>query len=46
MLRVTEYPQIDTLWLEYPNMGGASPEIPVKIDTVDYLYYKERSGFS
>jgi outer membrane protein assembly factor BamB len=26
----------NTLWLEFPNVGGASPEIPVKIDTVNY----------
>jgi len=25
------------LWIEYPFVGGASPEIPVKIDTVDYF---------
>jgi hypothetical protein len=25
------------LWLEFPNAGGASPEIPIKIDTVDYF---------
>jgi len=25
------------LWLEYPVVGGASPEIPVKIDTVNYF---------
>ena len=25
------------LWLEYPNVGGASSEIPVKIDTVNYF---------
>jgi outer membrane protein assembly factor BamB len=24
------------LWLEYPVVGGASPEIPVKMDTVNY----------
>jgi outer membrane protein assembly factor BamB len=27
----------NTLWLEYPVVGGASPEIPVKIDSVDYF---------
>ena len=27
----------NTLWLEFPNAGGVSPEIPVKIDTVDYF---------
>lgn len=26
----------NTLWLEFPVAGGASPEIPVKIDSVDY----------
>jgi outer membrane protein assembly factor BamB len=25
------------LWIEYPYTGGASPEIPVKIDTVNYF---------
>ncbi|HUV00272.1 MAG TPA: malectin domain-containing carbohydrate-binding protein, partial [Bacteroidales bacterium] len=25
------------LWLEYPVVGGASPEIPIKIDTVKYF---------
>jgi outer membrane protein assembly factor BamB len=24
------------LWLEFPNVAGASPEIPVKMDTTDY----------
>jgi len=27
----------NTLWLEFPNAGGAQPEIPVKIDTVNYF---------
>jgi hypothetical protein len=27
----------NVLWLEYPVVGGASPEIPVKIDTVRYF---------
>ena len=27
----------NVLWLEFPNAGGASPEIPIKIDTVDYF---------
>jgi len=26
----------NTLWLEFPYVAGVSPEIPVKIDTVDY----------
>ena len=26
----------NTLWFEYPYVAGASPEIPVKLDTVDY----------
>jgi len=26
----------NTLWLEYPYIAGASPEIPVKMDTIDY----------
>jgi len=26
----------DILWLEFPNVAGASPEIPVKMDTIDY----------
>ena len=25
------------LWLEFPNAGGASPGIPIKIDSVDYF---------
>jgi hypothetical protein len=25
------------LWIEYPFVGGASPEIPVKLDTVNYF---------
>jgi hypothetical protein len=27
----------NVLWIEYPFVGGASPEIPVKIDTIDYF---------
>jgi len=27
----------NVLWIEYPFVGGASPEIPVKIDTVNYF---------
>jgi outer membrane protein assembly factor BamB len=27
----------NVLWLEFPNAGGASPDIPVKIDTVNYF---------
>jgi len=27
----------NTLWLEFPNAGGAQSEIPVKIDTVNYF---------
>ncbi len=27
----------DVLWLEYPFVAGASPEIPIKLDTVGYL---------
>jgi outer membrane protein assembly factor BamB len=30
----------NVLWLEFPNTGGASPDIPVKIDTISY--YKIR----
>jgi len=26
----------NTLWLEYPYVAGAPPEIPVKIDTIDF----------
>ena len=26
----------NTLWLEFPYVAGASPEVPVKIDTIDY----------
>jgi hypothetical protein len=26
----------NTLWFEYPFVAGAPPEIPVKIDTIDY----------
>ena len=26
----------NTLWLEFPYVAGASPEIPVKMDTIDY----------
>jgi hypothetical protein len=29
------------LWLEFPDVGGASPEIPVKIDTVDYFQIRK-----
>jgi outer membrane protein assembly factor BamB len=29
--------QDNTLWLEFPNVGGASSEIPVKLDTVNYF---------
>jgi len=25
------------LWLEFPNVGGLAPEIPIKIDTVNYF---------
>jgi hypothetical protein len=31
----------NTLWLEFPNTGGASPEIPVKIDTVGYYLIRK-----
>ena len=27
----------NTLWLEFPVAGGASPEIPVKLDSADYF---------
>jgi outer membrane protein assembly factor BamB len=27
----------NTLWLDFPNVGGESPGIPVKMDTVDYF---------
>jgi len=27
----------DILWLDFPNVGGASPEIPVKMDTVNFF---------
>lgn len=27
----------NVLWIEYPFVGGASPEIPVKLDTVNYF---------
>ncbi len=27
----------NTLWLEFPYVAGASPEVPVKIDTIDYF---------
>jgi outer membrane protein assembly factor BamB len=33
--------QDNILWLEFPNVGGASPEIPVKIDTVDYYLIRK-----
>jgi hypothetical protein len=29
--------QDNILWLEFPNVGGLSPEIPVRIDTVNYF---------
>lgn len=29
------------LWLEFPNVAGASPEIPVIIDTVDYYVIRK-----
>ena len=31
----------NTLWLDFPNVGGASPGIPVKIDTVDYFLIRK-----
>ena len=31
----------NTLWLEFPYVGGASPEIPVKIDTVNYFVIRK-----
>lgn len=27
----------NVLWIEFPNAGGTSPDIPVKIDTVNYF---------
>jgi outer membrane protein assembly factor BamB len=33
--------QNNILWLEFPNVGGASPEIPVKIDTVGYYLIRK-----
>ncbi len=27
----------NVLWLEFPNAGGTSPDIPVKIDTINYF---------
>jgi outer membrane protein assembly factor BamB len=27
----------NTLWLDFPSVGGISPDIPVKMDTVDYF---------
>jgi hypothetical protein len=33
--------QDNILWLEFPNIGGVSPEIPVKIDTVDYYIIRK-----
>jgi hypothetical protein len=31
----------NTLWLEFPFVGGAAPRIPVKIDTVDYFQIRK-----
>ncbi|MCX6326888.1 MAG: PQQ-binding-like beta-propeller repeat protein [Bacteroidia bacterium] len=31
----------NVLWLEFPNAGGVSPGIPVKIDTVDYFQIRK-----
>ncbi|TFG43585.1 MAG: hypothetical protein E4H43_01510, partial [Bacteroidia bacterium] len=32
------------LWLEFPNAGGTQPEIPVKIDTVNYFTIRKDPG--
>ncbi|MDQ1297110.1 MAG: hypothetical protein QG611_1089, partial [Bacteroidota bacterium] len=31
----------NTLWLDFPNVGGPSPVIPVKIDTVNYFQIRK-----
>ncbi|MCU0473573.1 MAG: PQQ-binding-like beta-propeller repeat protein [Bacteroidales bacterium] len=31
----------NTLWIEFPNVAGASPEIPVKIDTANYFLIRK-----
>jgi hypothetical protein len=33
--------QDNILWLEFPNTGAASPDIPVKIDTIDYYLIRK-----
>ena len=33
--------QDNILWLDFPNVGGASPEIPVKIDTAGYYLIRK-----
>jgi outer membrane protein assembly factor BamB len=32
-----------TLWLDFPSVGGISPEIPVKIDTVNYFTIRKNA---
>lgn len=33
----------NTLWLDFPSVGGISPEIPVKIDTVNYFTIRKNA---
>ena len=33
----------NTLWIEFPTAGGASPDIPVKIDTAGYSLIRKES---
>jgi outer membrane protein assembly factor BamB len=35
----------NTLWLDFPSVGGISPEIPVKMDTVNYFTIR-KNGIS
>lgn len=32
-----------TLWLDFPSVGGLSPEIPVKMDTVNYFTIRKNA---
>lgn len=33
-----------TLWLDYPSVGGPSPELPIQIEPVGVQYYRHHSG--
>ncbi|MBC8181486.1 PQQ-binding-like beta-propeller repeat protein [candidate division KSB1 bacterium] len=34
-----------TLWLDYPSIGGPSPDVPIKMETLNADYFRRHSGF-